>query len=185
MLAEGFPEKAVSVLEEISPSRPYALDYTYSMIFYNVPFLKDILANAYKQKGELDKAIAEYKRLMTFYPKSWHRYLIHPRYHYRLAKSYKEKGWKGMCVEAWRVLFGDNITKPMANYYSCRLKTPNYSEYAYEKCAGKSGGKCIDFVYGIKGKKSELQSLRYPKKAGWTKDAAKSHCKKKGGSFDV
>jgi len=91
-----------------------------------------------------------------------------------------------ICKETWQILFGDDpIMKPMANFYTCRLAEPSEgAKYRYEKCAGKSGGKCIDFVYQIKGSKSKLQSMRYPKKAGWTSGAAKSHCAKHNGQFE-
>jgi len=57
------------------------------------------MARAYQRKGKLDKAIAEYEKLMTFDPESENRILVHPVYHFRLAKLYKEKGWKGKAIE--------------------------------------------------------------------------------------
>ena len=64
------------------------------LIAYNSPFMRDALARAYYLNGEWDKAIAEYERLITFDPASNNRRLIHPKYHYRLAKLYQEKGLK-------------------------------------------------------------------------------------------
>ena len=59
---------------------------------YNNPYIKDVLARVYQRKGELDKAIAEYERLVTFDPDLECRCLIHPIYYYRLAKLYEQKG---------------------------------------------------------------------------------------------
>ena len=98
-LAEGFPEKCIVVLEKVSPMRPPGLEYAEDMVFYNIPFLKDVLPRAYKQLGDLDKAIATYEKLIVFDPESQDRFLIHPVYHYRLAKLYQEKGWKGKVIE--------------------------------------------------------------------------------------
>jgi tetratricopeptide (TPR) repeat protein len=50
-------------------------------------------------KGDLDKAIGEYERLISLDPASKARYLIHPLYHYRLGKLYEEKGWKGKAID--------------------------------------------------------------------------------------
>lgn len=65
---------------------------------YNGPFLRDVLARAYRKKGEIDNAIIEYERLITFDPLSKERRLIHPKLHYGLAKLYEEKGWNGKAM---------------------------------------------------------------------------------------
>ena len=58
-------------------------------------------AQAYIKSGKLEQAIAEYERLTTFDPDSKDRRLINPRYHYRLAKLYEEKGLKAKALERY------------------------------------------------------------------------------------
>jgi serine/threonine protein kinase/Flp pilus assembly protein TadD len=102
-LAEGNFDKALAVLEETSLSQfsPPTLQNVVDVIGYNIPELKDVLARAYQQKGDLDKAIAEYERLITFDPDSKARYIVHPLYHYRLARLYEERGWKGKAIDQY------------------------------------------------------------------------------------
>ena len=61
--------------------------------------MRDVAARAYQKKGELDRAIAEYEKLMTFDPESENRLLIPPVYHFRQAKLYEQKGWEGKAIE--------------------------------------------------------------------------------------
>ena len=91
LLKQGLFDKAASVCEKIQPWEIPSMNSS-NIISYNTPFLKDEKALAYAGSGALDKAIAEYERLITFNPGSKDRYLIHPKYHYKLAKLYEAKG---------------------------------------------------------------------------------------------
>jgi len=99
-LAQGSLDKAIDVMEKASPlGSPPVMQ---NIISFNMPFMKDALALAYKEKGQIDKAIAEYERLITVKPEQGRWTLIHPRYHYRLAKLYDDKGLKDKAGEQYR-----------------------------------------------------------------------------------
>jgi tetratricopeptide (TPR) repeat protein len=97
----GSVDKAIAVLEK-APSRggpPATQDI---VPLYVQPFPLDALARAYRTKGDLDKAIAEYERLTTFDPTRPERNWIHPKNHFRLAELYDQKGLRARAVETYR-----------------------------------------------------------------------------------
>jgi tetratricopeptide (TPR) repeat protein/tRNA A-37 threonylcarbamoyl transferase component Bud32 len=102
LLAEGSFDEAIAVCRKTSPMEIPSM-YISNLFSYNLPFLKDVLARAYQKKGEIDQAIAEYKRLITFDPESEERFLIYPKYHYRLARLYQLKGERGKAVEQYQI----------------------------------------------------------------------------------
>ena len=67
---------------------------TINYLNFPPPFVRDVVPRAYIQKGEFDKAIAAYERLVTFNPQSKDRRLIHPLNYYRLAKLYEQSDHK-------------------------------------------------------------------------------------------
>lgn len=75
---------------------------------------------------------------------------------------------------------------PYENEHACRINDPNkYPKIRRINCDRKSGGKCIDVVYGIIGpKQSEIQAYRYPTEI-WSVSSARSHCKSHNGSFEA
>jgi tetratricopeptide (TPR) repeat protein/TolB-like protein len=98
-LAGNDLERAISLGREIVPLNWTRMDYV-TVPVYNMPWLKDVLARAYWKKGDLDAAIAEYRKLMTIDPSNQVRWMISPLYHYRLGRVLEEKGDKaGAAVE--------------------------------------------------------------------------------------
>jgi serine/threonine protein kinase/tetratricopeptide (TPR) repeat protein len=101
LLAEGAADKAAVVLQKLPPiGKPPTIPGI--LPFYSTPFLKDALARAYLAQGALDKAVAEYVRLMTLDPGKDDRSLINPRYHYRLAKIFERNGLAAKALEQYR-----------------------------------------------------------------------------------
>jgi tetratricopeptide (TPR) repeat protein len=99
-LAKGLPEEAISACE-LFPEIEMPQLTIYVIQLYNLPPQIDLLARAYQKKGEIDKAIAEYERLITFDSQSKDRRFIHPLYHHRLAKLYEERGYAGKAIKEY------------------------------------------------------------------------------------
>ena len=91
LLSKGLIEKAIEILE-----KNFRLDVlsiaSNRRVLYDALYLKDLLARAYVNNNQLNKAISEYEYLITFNPDDKKRCLIHPKFHYRLARLYEEKG---------------------------------------------------------------------------------------------
>ncbi len=97
-LAEGSLDKAISALEEeILLEIPYM--HSWLLLLYNAPYPRDVSARIYQQKKDLDRAITEYEKLITFHPESKERRLIHPLFYYRLAKLYEQRDRREKAIE--------------------------------------------------------------------------------------
>jgi len=105
LMAEGGPEKAVTVLKQTEPQKtPYM--HPLDVVAYNTDCYRDRLARAYRQKGDLNKAVAEYERLISLDPEKRGRFLVQPRFRYRLAKLYEEKGLLAQAVRQYDIFLG-------------------------------------------------------------------------------
>ena len=91
-LAEGSREKAVETFKQVPRFGWYDIWDAAAGVAYNSPFIKDVAARAFAQKGDIRKAIAEYERLTSFDAKNPERRLIHPLYHYRWLSSTSRRG---------------------------------------------------------------------------------------------
>jgi len=97
---QGAYQKVIDILLK---SQPYKLatPYAYNILPHNFPFIKELLAQAYIQNSEIEKAIEEYIKLTTYYKNDNTQFFKHPTYHYRLAKLYEEKGEKQKAIERY------------------------------------------------------------------------------------
>ena len=101
LLAENNLRDAISVLAKSPVIGIPNFSFFHQILTFNLPLMKDVLGQAYYQAGELDKAITEYERITRFNPDSKDRLLIYPKYYYRLAKLYEEKGMKDKAIERY------------------------------------------------------------------------------------
>ena len=63
--------------------------------------LKDLHAQVYLGMGDLVKAIQAYEEITTFDPESADRLMIHPTWHYELAKLYEQNGDTDKAIERY------------------------------------------------------------------------------------
>ena len=101
LLEEGSVDEAIAVYKE-RPSFQMMFTSHVSFIRRNVPFDGNFYALAFQKKGEINKAIAEYEKLVTFNPEATvDRPLLHPLGRFRLAKLYEEKGQYSKAIEQY------------------------------------------------------------------------------------
>ena len=91
LFAEGAYDEAVRVFKEGPPVQVNLSVYT-TVQQKNLPFQADFAGRAFAKKGETDKAIAEYERLVSTDPGVRDGALIHPFSRFRLAALYEAKG---------------------------------------------------------------------------------------------
>ncbi len=101
MLQEGNPQEAIKLLEQTPPFEMMWLWYPTFLRRWHTPHLQDVRARAYIQTGNINKAVAEYEKLVTFDPRKNELSLIHPLYRYRLAKLYEQKGLKDKAISQY------------------------------------------------------------------------------------
>jgi tetratricopeptide (TPR) repeat protein len=103
LLAQDSIPKAIMICKNTSPL--IILNVTpWRLIAHNalIPSPNVLLAKAYQQNGNLDKAITQYERYITFNPDDKERRLIYPKYHYKLAQLYEEKGFTDKAIEQYQ-----------------------------------------------------------------------------------
>jgi serine/threonine protein kinase/tetratricopeptide (TPR) repeat protein len=97
-LAEKSFDQAISILMNSKPLQEPTI-YNTGGIIYSIVNQKRILARAYIQNGELDKAITEYNLLTTFDPNSKSKHLAYPLDYYRVARLYEQQGNTAKAIE--------------------------------------------------------------------------------------
>ena len=102
LLAEGAFDEAIAIMKNAVPLEVPDMNPP-AVMSLNMPICQDVLARAYVKKEEWDNAIAAYEDLINFDPDSSDRRAVPLGYHYRLAKLYEQKGWKGKAIEHYEI----------------------------------------------------------------------------------
>jgi serine/threonine protein kinase/tetratricopeptide (TPR) repeat protein len=98
LFAEGKYDEAIKAFADAPPVK-IDLSFTKTVQGKNLPFQSDFVARAYLAKGEKDKALREYERLVSPEPGARENALIHPFSRLRLAALYEAKGDFDRAVE--------------------------------------------------------------------------------------
>jgi len=98
LLAQDSIEKSIMVGQNTSKYRNEIPD---EMFFVTPHIPRDVTARAYLEKGEIDKAILEYEKLVDPDPNKRNNFLIRPTWHYELAKLYAQRGLKAKATEQY------------------------------------------------------------------------------------
>jgi tetratricopeptide (TPR) repeat protein len=92
LLKEGSAMEAIDLCNKMTMPWTPPINLAYDTIRYNLDVPRGLRAQAYEKAGNVDEAIAEYERILTFNPENPDRRLTDPLCHYRLAKLYEKKG---------------------------------------------------------------------------------------------
>ena len=103
LATQGEPEKTIEAYNKIG-SPGVEIGNIFTLIINGVPSTFDIPARAYQKNGEIDKAIAEYEKLISPDPLARGFRLVHPSSPFRLAKLYEEKGLPAKALEQYKKL---------------------------------------------------------------------------------
>jgi len=100
LLAEKSYEEAISALKDVNQMKMPWLWLTQPVMAFNLYNTDCHLALAYKENGDLDKAIDELERLTDPNPENMKGQLIYPKNYYELASLYEMKGKKAKAIKA-------------------------------------------------------------------------------------
>jgi tetratricopeptide (TPR) repeat protein/predicted Ser/Thr protein kinase len=100
LFAEGSYEEALKVFREMPPIKVDLAMYM-TVQQKNLPLVDDFAARVFMKRGEKDKAIAEYERLVSPEAGAREKALAHPFNRIRLAALYEAKGDLDRAVEQY------------------------------------------------------------------------------------
>jgi tetratricopeptide (TPR) repeat protein len=101
LLAEKSHDEAIAVLKgKLAMKMPWLWD-TQKIMAYNLCYTRVFLAQAYREKGEIDQAIEVYERFTDPNSETRDGRLIYPRIYYELAKLYETKGRKAKAIKLY------------------------------------------------------------------------------------